>query len=54
VEIRPVKVASIEGDKTVIGQGVASGDTVVVDGQLTLFPGAKVRFVDASKLDSAP
>jgi len=24
----------------------------VVDGQLTLFPGAKVRFVDASKLDS--
>jgi len=52
VEIRPVKVASTLGDKTVIGQGVTPGDTVVVDGQLTLFPGAKVRFVDASKLDS--
>jgi multidrug efflux system membrane fusion protein len=52
VEIRPVRVARAVGDRTIIQQGVAPGDTVVVDGQLTLFPGAKVRFVDASKLES--
>ena len=52
VEIRPVKVARTLGDRIVIQSGVAPGDTVVVDGQMMLFPGAHVKPVDASKLGS--
>jgi len=52
VEIRPVKVAGVLGSRMVIEKGVAPGDTLVVDGQLMLFPGAHVKPVDASKLGS--
>src|SRR5580658_824711 len=50
VEIRPVTVGRTFGDKVVIEKGVGSGDTVVTDGFLVLFPGATVRVVDASKV----
>src|SRR5438034_2559760 len=43
VDLRPVKPGQRqEGDLTVIESGVTAGETVVVTGQLTLSPGAKV------------
>ena len=54
VEIRMVTVGREFGNRMVIEKGVAPGDTVVTDGQLFLFPGAKVRAVDASKIGSGP
>jgi len=50
VQIRPVQVARALGNRTIIAKGVSPGDTVVVDGQLMLFPGAHVKPVDASKV----
>jgi len=42
VEMRPVKVTYRLGDGAVLESGVASGEKVVVDGQLRLRPGSKV------------
>ena len=42
VEARPVTVAWIEGQDTVIQTGLRAGETVVTDGQLRLTPGARV------------
>ena len=50
VEIRPVKIESTVGSKTVISSGVAPGETVVTDGQLRLFPGATIKAVDTGSL----
>jgi multidrug efflux system membrane fusion protein len=44
---KPIEVASVEGDETVIAKGVQPGDTVVTDGQNLLRPGAKVTPRDA-------
>jgi multidrug efflux system membrane fusion protein len=41
-EVRPVSVARVQGDESVIASGINAGDTVVVDGQLRLTPGARV------------
>jgi len=49
VEIRPVTPGTSLGNKTVIEKGLAPGETVVVDGQMALFPGAQVRVVEAAK-----
>jgi membrane fusion protein, multidrug efflux system len=46
VEPRPVEVGRIQGSKTVIQSGVTPGETVVTDGHLRLFPGAKIKPVD--------
>jgi multidrug efflux system membrane fusion protein len=54
VELRIVATGRAFGNKMVIEKGVAPGDTVVTDGQLFLFPGAKVRAVDAAKIGSGP
>jgi multidrug efflux system membrane fusion protein len=40
---RPLKVGPTEGTTAVILSGVSPGETVVVDGQMTLKPGAEVR-----------
>jgi membrane fusion protein, multidrug efflux system len=48
VEIRPVTTGPTHGSKTVIEKGLAPGETVVIDGQMALFPGAPVRVVDAT------
>jgi multidrug efflux system membrane fusion protein len=54
VEVRPVTVGLTRGNKVVIDKGVAAGETVVIDGQLRLVPGARVRAVplvtDSQKL----
>ena len=49
--IRPISAGRAFGKKMVIEKGIAPGDTVVIDGQLRLFPGAQVQLVDPSKLD---
>lgn len=46
-EMRPVSVAWIDGEITVIERGVSVGDKVVTDGQLRLTPGAKVSIKPA-------
>lgn len=52
VEFRPVTVDRTIGRKAVIAKGVAPGETVVTDGQLRLFPGARIQPVPASKIDN--
>lgn len=42
-DIRTVKSGVTYGNTVVIEQGVSSGEKVVIDGQLRLFPGAKVE-----------
>jgi multidrug efflux system membrane fusion protein len=49
VEIRPVTSGASLGNQTVIEKGLAPGETVVIDGQMALFPGAMVRVVEAAK-----
>ncbi len=41
-ELRPVEVRRTQGGETVIGKGLKSGESVVVDGQLRLVNGAAV------------
>ncbi len=43
VEMRPVISATVAGEETVIDKGLAAGETVVIDGQLRLTPGAVVE-----------
>lgn len=52
VEPRPVTVTRTIGRKAVIAKGVAPGETVVTDGQLRLYPGAKIQPVAAGKVDN--
>lgn len=42
VEMRPVDVARTAGQETVLRQGVKPGETIVIDGQLRLVPGARI------------
>jgi multidrug efflux system membrane fusion protein len=42
VDERPVTIGITHQDKTVVQKGLATGETVVTDGQLRLTPGAKV------------
>ena len=42
VEPRPVTVGQTAAGKVIIETGLASGETVVTDGQSRLFPGAKI------------
>ena len=43
VEIRTVTIARPAGDKTVIGEGLKPGERVVVEGQIRLVAGTKVK-----------
>jgi multidrug efflux system membrane fusion protein len=43
VETRPVGVARTQGSETVITKGLEKGESVVIDGQARLVPGAKVE-----------
>jgi multidrug efflux system membrane fusion protein len=44
--VRAVTVGSSQGGESVIRSGVRAGDAVVIDGQLRLAPGAKVRVLE--------
>ncbi|AZO67618.1 MULTISPECIES: efflux RND transporter periplasmic adaptor subunit [unclassified Mesorhizobium] len=48
VEMRPVQVALTEGDSSAIGEGLKSGERVVVEGQTRLKNGSPVREAEAS------
>jgi multidrug efflux system membrane fusion protein len=52
VEPRIVVVGATVGNKIIVEKGVAPGETVVTDGQLRLFPGARVKAVPAGQVDS--
>ena len=52
VEPRIVTVGATHGGSVVVEKGVAAGETVVTDGQLRLFPGARIQPVTANKIDS--
>jgi multidrug efflux system membrane fusion protein len=54
VDMRPVTLGTSFGTKTVIEKGVAPGETVVIDGQMALFPGVTVRVVEAPKAGTGP
>lgn len=53
-EMRLVTVGPTVGRKVIIEKGIAPGETVVTDGQLRLFPGAHIRPVPASQVESQP
>lgn len=42
VQMRPVTVARVQADQSIIESGIAPGDVVVTDGQLRLTPNARV------------
>jgi membrane fusion protein, multidrug efflux system len=54
VELRPVTVARVSGDETVVQSGVAAGDTVVTDGHIRLVPGARISVKDAGASRGTP
>jgi multidrug efflux system membrane fusion protein len=45
-ELRPVKAGQRHGDLVVIESGVEAGEKVVVDGQIGVMPGGKVRVLE--------
>ena len=52
-ELRPVKLGQRQGDLLVIEQGVKPGERVIVSGQLTVMPGAKVHVNQQNANDSS-
>jgi len=53
VRFVPVTVERNHGEYAVVSKGLTAGDTVVIDGQLKLTPGAAVKVLDAPKAASA-
>lgn len=51
VEFRPVSVGRNVGGRLIVEKGVVAGETVVTDGQLRLYPGAKIQAVPAGKIE---
>jgi membrane fusion protein, multidrug efflux system len=51
-EMRIVATGRNFGKKVIVEKGVMPGDTVVIDGQLRLFPGAPVKAVEATKTEA--
>lgn len=54
VELRLVTLGLRQGDDVVVSDGVAAGERVVVTGQMTLSPGAKVRIDQGAAGASGP
>ncbi len=52
VETRVVTVGQTIDNQIVVQSGISPGETVVTDGQLRLFPGARIRVVPAAKADA--
>jgi len=53
VELRPVAVARVAGNETVIKAGLVPGDTIVTDGHLRLVPGSRVSVRGAETVKPA-
>ena len=43
VDLRQIKLALTDGEKTAVTEGVAPGERVVIDGQMRLKQGTRVR-----------
>jgi multidrug efflux system membrane fusion protein len=54
VEMRQITSAATAGEETVIEKGLAAGETVVVDGQLRLTPGAVVESKEKPSAEKQP
>lgn len=54
VELRRVEVGQADPRETVVARGVAAGETVVVDGQLNLAPGARVAIAPERPRGASP
>jgi multidrug efflux system membrane fusion protein len=54
VELRPVKPGQTFEDRVVVVEGLKKGETVVTDGQLRLFPGARINPKDEKSLPTKP
>ena len=54
VSVQPVKLGPVDGETTVIADGVKAGDRVVVDGTDKLRDGAAIEPIDRSATASAP
>lgn len=52
VETRLVTVGQTVDNQIVVESGISPGETVVTDGQLRLFPGARIRVVAPAKADA--
>jgi multidrug efflux system membrane fusion protein len=48
-ELRPVKLGQRQGNMIVIEQGLQPGEQVVINGQIGILPGGKVRVVPSSQ-----
>ncbi len=54
VALRMVKTGATVDGETVVDQGIKSGETVVTDGQLRLYPGAKISIKTGESGNPAP
>jgi len=54
VEMRQVTSATVAGEETVVDKGLAAGETVVIDGQLRLTPGAAIVSKDTPPAEKQP
>jgi membrane fusion protein, multidrug efflux system len=48
VEVRPLELSRVLGDKWLVSSGLAAGERVIVDGLQKVRPGAKVKAVEAA------
>lgn len=53
-ELRVVTLGQRQGDDVVVSKGLAEGESVVVTGQLTVLPGAKVRLQEPGPGNAQP
>ena len=54
VDFRPVQLGQRQGDDVVVNKGLSPGEHVVVTGQMTLHPGAKVVIEPSAPSSGAP
>lgn len=48
VELRKIRVASVQKQFAIVAEGLAAGETVVTEGHLRLTPGARIKSADAA------
>jgi len=52
-EMRPVTLGQRHEDRVVVAQGLAAGERVVIEGQMAIMPGGKVRVAEPAAPDGA-
>jgi membrane fusion protein, multidrug efflux system len=52
-QMRPVTVARVDGDESIVASGLKVGEVVVTDGQLRLTPGARIATRDGGRTAGA-